>query len=77
MKVAILSRHFSRLAGGAESYAVQLAEAMRSECEITVISQSFDALPGHFANRLFPGFSRSNNLSQQRIKVRIDFLSVV
>ena len=42
MKVAILSRNFSRASGGAESYAVQLAIAMRSECEISVISQSFD-----------------------------------
>ncbi len=42
MKVAILSRNFSRVSGGAESYAVQLAIAMRSECEISVISQSFD-----------------------------------
>jgi len=50
MKVAVLSRHFSTLAGGAESYAVQLAEAMRSECEITVISQSFDAPRGHFSH---------------------------
>ena len=54
MKIAVLSRHFSRLAGGAESYAVQLAEAMRSECEITVISQSFDALPGHFVHIAVP-----------------------
>ena len=54
MKVAILSRHFSRQAGGAESYAVQLAEAMRSEHQITVISQSFDAPPGHFANIVVP-----------------------
>jgi glycosyltransferase involved in cell wall biosynthesis len=42
MKIAILSRNFSRVSGGAESYAVQLANAMRSECDITVISQSFD-----------------------------------
>jgi UDP-glucose:(heptosyl)LPS alpha-1,3-glucosyltransferase len=54
MKLAILSRHFSRLAGGAESYAVQLAEAMRCECEITVISQSFDAPAGHFSHIAVP-----------------------
>ncbi len=65
MKVAILSRHFSRMAGGAESYAVQLAEAMRSECEITVISQSFDALPGHFAHIAVPSLPiRSRWLNQ-------------
>jgi UDP-glucose:(heptosyl)LPS alpha-1,3-glucosyltransferase len=48
MKVAILSRNFSRSAGGAESYAVQLAEAMRSECDITIISQRFDDSSGYF-----------------------------
>jgi UDP-glucose:(heptosyl)LPS alpha-1,3-glucosyltransferase len=42
MKVAILSRNFSKISGGAESFAVQLATAMRGECDITVISQSFD-----------------------------------
>jgi UDP-glucose:(heptosyl)LPS alpha-1,3-glucosyltransferase len=42
MKIAIISRNFSKVRGGAESYAVQLATAMRSECDITVISQSFD-----------------------------------
>lgn len=54
MKLAILSRHFSRLAGGAESYAVQLAEAMCGDFEITVISQSFDAPPGHFSHIAVP-----------------------
>ena len=48
MKVAILSRNFSRIAGGAESYAVQLANAMRDDCDITVISQSFDESAGIF-----------------------------
>lgn len=43
MKVAVLCRNFARTSGGAESYAVQLATAMSSECEITVISQLFDA----------------------------------
>lgn len=42
MKVAVLSRNFSRSAGGAESYAVHLAKAMRNECDITVIGQTFD-----------------------------------
>ena len=41
-KVAILSRNFSRIAGGAESYAVHLATAMRAECDITVVSQVFE-----------------------------------
>lgn len=42
MKIAILSRNFSKISGGAESYSVQLANAMLSECEITVVSQTFD-----------------------------------
>lgn len=41
MKLAILSRNFSRSGGGAESYAVSLARAMQADCDITVISQTF------------------------------------
>ena len=40
IKVAILSKNFSKTGGGAESFSVQLAIAMRHECEITVISHS-------------------------------------
>ena len=61
MKVAILSRNFSKISGGAESFAVQLATAMRSECDITVISQSFDeshALFRHIAVPKLPIRSR-------------------
>jgi glycosyltransferase involved in cell wall biosynthesis len=54
MKIAILSRNFSRISGGAESYAVQLAHAMRTECEITVISQSFDESRSHFHHIAVP-----------------------
>lgn len=54
MKVAVLSRHFSRLAGGAESYAVQLAEAMLDEHDITVVSQSFDAASQRFKHIRVP-----------------------
>lgn len=54
MKVAVLSRHFSRLAGGAESYAVQLAEAMLDEHDITVVSQTFDATDGRFKHIRVP-----------------------
>ena len=54
MKIAILSRNFSRISGGAESYAVQLAHAMLSECEITVISQSFDESLTHFKRIAVP-----------------------
>lgn len=41
MKLAILSRNFSRSGGGAESYAVNLGLAMLPDCDITVISQDF------------------------------------
>jgi len=46
MRVAVVSRNFSYEAGGAESYAVHLADAMRPECEITVVAQDF----GEFAS---------------------------
>ena len=41
-KVAVLSRNFSKIGGGAESLAVSLATAMLGECDITVVSQTFD-----------------------------------
>lgn len=47
-KLAILSRNFSRIGGGAESYAVYLATAMLGECDITVVSQAFDESPALF-----------------------------
>lgn len=61
MKVAVLSRHFSKTGGGAESYAVHLATAMLPECDITVVSQSFDestALFKHIAVPKLPIGSR-------------------
>lgn len=42
LKLAIVTRNFSRIGGGAENLAVSLATAMLDECEITVISQGFD-----------------------------------
>ena len=42
IKVAVLSKNFSKTGGGAESFAVQLAAAMQDECEITVISHSIN-----------------------------------
>ena len=54
MKIAILSRNFSKISGGAESYAVQLAHAMKSECEITVISQTFDESKSDFHHIAVP-----------------------
>ncbi len=41
LTVAVLMRNFSRTAGGAESYAVQLTEQLREQCRISVFSQSF------------------------------------
>lgn len=48
IKLAVLTRNFSRIGGGAESYAVYLATSMLQECEITVVSQSFDESPALF-----------------------------
>jgi UDP-glucose:(heptosyl)LPS alpha-1,3-glucosyltransferase len=42
-KVALITRNFSKIGGGAESLAVSMATSMLDECEITVVSQAFDA----------------------------------
>ena len=47
-KVAILTRNFSKIGGGAESLAVSMATAMLGECDITVVSQGFDQSPELF-----------------------------
>jgi UDP-glucose:(heptosyl)LPS alpha-1,3-glucosyltransferase len=54
MKLAIISRHFSKVAGGAESYSVHLATAMRGDYEITVVSQTFDEAEAGFAHIRVP-----------------------
>lgn len=41
LTVAVLMRNFSRTAGGAESYAVQLTEQLSKQCRISVFSQTF------------------------------------
>ena len=41
-KLAIVTRNFSKIGGGAESLAVSLATSMLGECDITVVSQGFD-----------------------------------
>ena len=41
-KVAVVTRNFSKIGGGAESLAVSLATSMLGECDITVVSQGFD-----------------------------------
>ncbi len=54
MKLAVVSRHFSKVGGGAESYAVHLALAMRNECEITVVSHVMDAPGAGFEHLAVP-----------------------
>jgi UDP-glucose:(heptosyl)LPS alpha-1,3-glucosyltransferase len=53
-KLAILTRNFSKIGGGAESLAVSLATAMLDECDITVISQGFDQSPQLFKHIQVP-----------------------
>jgi UDP-glucose:(heptosyl)LPS alpha-1,3-glucosyltransferase len=50
LKLAIVTRNFSKIGGGAENLAVTLATAMLGECEITVISQGFDQPPELFTH---------------------------
>jgi glycosyltransferase involved in cell wall biosynthesis len=40
MRIAVISRHFSRAGGGAESYAVALVQGMASRHEVHVFSQA-------------------------------------
>lgn len=47
-KVALITRNFSKIGGGAESLAVSMATSMLGECEITVVSQAFDQSPELF-----------------------------
>ena len=54
MKVAVVSRNFSRVGGGAESYAVHLAQAMRADCEITVVAQDFAEAAAGFKHLRVP-----------------------
>ena len=53
-KVAILTRNFSKIGGGAESLAVSMATAMLGECEITVVSQGFDQSTESFRHIAVP-----------------------
>ena len=53
-ELAILTRNFSKIGGGAESLAVSLATAMLGECNITVISQDFDQSPAVFKHIQVP-----------------------
>lgn len=47
-KLAIITRNFSKIGGGAESLAVSMATSMLDECDITVVSQAFDQSPKLF-----------------------------
>jgi glycosyltransferase involved in cell wall biosynthesis len=56
IRLAILTRNFSKISGGAEKLAVSLASSMLGECEITIISQGFDELPTKFHHIRVPVF---------------------
>lgn len=47
-RLAIVTRNFSKIGGGAESLAVSMATSMLNECDITVVSQAFDQSPKLF-----------------------------
>jgi glycosyltransferase involved in cell wall biosynthesis len=53
-KLAIVTRNFSKIGGGAESLAVSLATSMLGECDITVVSQGFDQSPALFKHIQVP-----------------------
>lgn len=53
-KLAIITRNFSKIGGGAESLAVSMATSMLGECDITVVSQGFDQSPEMFKHIAVP-----------------------
>ena len=53
-KLAIVTRNFSKIGGGAESLAVSLAESMLGDYDITVVSQGFDQSPALFKHVQVP-----------------------
>ena len=64
-ELAIVTRNFSKIGGGAESLAVSLATAMLGECNITVVSQDFDQSPTAFKHIRVPKLAvRSRWLNQ-------------
>ena len=64
-ELAIVTRNFSKIGGGAESLAVSLATAMLGECNITVVSQDFDQSPAAFKHIRVPKLAvRSRWLNQ-------------
>ena len=53
-RLAVVTRNFSKIGGGAESLAVSLATSMLGECGITVVSQGFDQSPALFKHIQVP-----------------------
>ena len=53
-RLAVITRNFSKIGGGAESLAVSLATSMLGECDITVVSQGFDQSPALFKHIQVP-----------------------
>ncbi len=53
-KLAVVTRNFSKIGGGAESLAVSLSKSMLGECDITVVSQGFDQSPALFKHVRVP-----------------------
>ncbi len=53
-RLAIVTRNFSKIGGGAESLAVSLTTSMLGECDITVVSQGFDQSPALFRHIQVP-----------------------
>ena len=53
-QLAIVTRNFSKIGGGAESLAVSLATSMLDDCDITVVSQGFDQSPALFKHIQVP-----------------------
>ena len=53
-QLAIITRNFSKIGGGAESLAVSLATSMLRECDITVVSQGFDQSLAQFKHIQVP-----------------------
>ena len=49
-RLALITRNFSKIGGGAESLAVSMAMSMRDDYDITVVSQAFDQSPELFTH---------------------------
>ena len=55
MKIAVFNRHFSRRAGGAESYSVSLVEGMAAQHEVHVFAQTIDHVHPRVTYHKVPG----------------------